>query len=482
MLAKQDELAAPAPAAAAAAAAVTTGAGHDDGVSERVFAPVWSLVAALLGFFVVTLDAVIVNVALPHIRSDLHSSISGLQWVVDGYTLMFAALLLTAGSLSDRVGARRAFAYGLALFVVSSAACGLAPSLTVLVAARFVQGSAAAAIMPASMALLTHAYSDPVKRVRAVGAWAMGGAAASASGPILGGLLTAISWRLIFFVNLPAGMAALLLLTRAVRSPRHAAPVDWAGQVTVMVGMAGLVFGVITTGRSGLGSPPVLIALGLALLSLGAFTVLQLRQRHPMMPPALFRSRTVSVSMAIGFAFMIGYYGLPFVMSLYFQDLRGVTALETGVLFLPMMIIGLILNPVVSRVTPITGARVLIISGLLSMSAGLAVIGLMPSSTPVISFALLMMSAGLAGPLVMPPTMALLLHAVPAQRAGVASGIFNTSRQVGGALAIAVFGALIAHRHAFIHGLRASVFIAAAVTFAAAAVSLLIEPSTRAQP
>ena len=153
----------------------------------------WSLAAALLGFFMVTLDAVIVNVALPNIRQELAGGITGLQWVVDGYTLMFAALLLSAGSLSDRIGARRAFGAGLVLFTLASAACGLAPSLAALVAARFVQGAAAAAMMPASMALVTHAYPDPDRRARAVALWSLGGVAASTSGPLLGGVLSVVS-------------------------------------------------------------------------------------------------------------------------------------------------------------------------------------------------------------------------------------------------------------------------------------------------
>ena len=171
-----------------------------------VSAPGWSLAAALLGFFVVTLDAVIVNVALPDIRRDLAGGMSGLQWVMDGYTLMFAALLLSAGSLSDRAGARRAFGAGMAVFVLASAVCGLAPTLSALVAARFVQGTAAAAMMmPSSMALITHAYPDPVRRARAVALWSMGGVAASTSGPVLGGLLSLVSWRLIFLsTSLPA--------------------------------------------------------------------------------------------------------------------------------------------------------------------------------------------------------------------------------------------------------------------------------------
>ena len=441
-------------------------------------APGWSLAAALLGFFVVTLDAVIVNVALPDIRTDLHGSMSGLQWVVDGYTLMFAALLLSAGSLADRIGARRAFGAGVVVFVAASAGCGVAPNLAALVAARFVQGSAAAAMMPASMALVSHAYPDPVRRARAVAIWSMGGAIASSSGPILGGVLTAVSWRWIFLVNVPVGLVALGLLTPTVNAPHRRVPFDGAGQVAAVAGMGGLTYGAIETGAAGIAAPQVLIAFAIAAVGLVAFGVTQARGRHPMMPLDLFRSRTVSVAVATGFAFMVAYYGLPFVMSLYLQQLRGLSPLGTGVVFLPMMLIGLILTPFIARLVERVGARTLVIAGLLAMTAGLVVIGLLPAATPVVGLSLLMILVGLGGPLVMPPIMALLLHAVPAHRAGLASGVFNTSRQVGGALAVAVFGALLASRATFVHGLRVSLLIAAAVALATAAVSLLIPSQT----
>lgn len=436
-------------------------------------APGWSLAAALLGFFVVTLDAVIVNVALPAVRRDLAGGISGLQWVVDGYTLMFAALLLSAGSLSDRIGARRAFGAGMVLFVLASAACGLAPSLPVLVVARLVQGSAAAALMPASMALLSQAYPDPARRARALGMWAMGGAAASTAGPLLGGLLSAVSWRLIFFVNVPAGAVTLVLLARAGRSPRHSVPFDWAGQVAAVAAMGGLTYGAIEAGAAGITAPRVLVAFAVAAVALAAFLVLQARGRHPMLPLSLFRSRTVSVSVAIGFAFMVGYYGLPFVMSLYLQQQRGLSALGAGVTFVPMMVVGGALNPFTARLSERFGARSLIACGLLSMTSGLVVIGLLPGTAPVALLSVLMILVGLAGPLVMPPVMALLLRAVPPRRAGVASGVFNTSRQVGGALAIAVFGALVSSRATFLPGLRLSLLIAAGIAVAAACVSAL---------
>jgi MFS transporter, DHA2 family, methylenomycin A resistance protein len=437
----------------------------------------WSLAAALLGFFMVTLDAVIVNVALPDIRHELAGGISGLQWVVDGYTLMFAALLLSAGSLADRAGARRAFGTGMVAFVAASVACGLAPTLGVLVTVRLVQGCAAAAMMPASMALISHAYPGPARRASAVALWSMGGVAASTSGPVLGGLLTLVSWRLIFFVNVPAGLAALAMLARAARSPSQPAPFDWAGQVAAVLAMGGLTYGAIETGTSGITAPTVLAAFAVALGAGTAFGLLQARGRHPMLPLELFRSRTVRLTVIAGFAFMVGYYGLPFVMSLYLQELRGLSALDTGIAFLPMMAVGGVLTPFTARLAARFGARALIITGLASMTAGLGVISLLPGSTPVAILAVAMMLTGLAGPLVMPPVIALLLHAVPSRQAGVAGGVLNTSRQVGGALAIAVFGALLADRATFLHGLRVSLLIAAAI---AAVTAILTVPLSRA--
>lgn len=438
-----------------------------------------ALGAAVLGFFIITLDAVIVNVALPAMRTELGGGITGLQWVVDGYTLLFAAFLLSAGSLTDRVGARRAFGVGLVLFAAASAACGLAPNLAALVGARFVQGTAAAMMMPSSMALIGQAYPDKIQRARAIAIWALGGSVASSCGPVLGGLLTLASWRWIFLVNVPVVALALLLLSRTARSPRRTMPFDWTGQVTAVIAMGGLTYGAIEAGSAGFSSPPVLAAFAVAVLASAAFLAAQARGVHPMVPLDLFRSRPVDVSIGVGVAFVVGYYGLPFVMSLYLQQLRGLSALGTGLVFLPMMLVGLILTPFSARLAERLGARRLVSAGLLSMTSGLAALGLVAPTAPVWVMAALMGVVGLAGPLVMPPVTAVLLNAVPAQRAGTASGVFNASRQTGGALAVAVFGALLAAPAGFVHGLRLSLLIAAAVALAAAAVgSRLLDQQT----
>jgi EmrB/QacA subfamily drug resistance transporter len=389
---------------------------------------------------------------------------------------MFAALLLSAGALSDRIGARQAFGAGLAVFVIASATCGLAPSLGALVVARFMQGAAAAVMMPSSMALIGQAYPDSVKRARAVAVWAMGGAVASSSGPVLGGLLTLITWRMIFFINLPVGAVAILLLLLARTRPaaHRTVPFDWVGQVTAVLAMGGLTYGAIAAGADGFTAPRVVTAFVVAVVALAAFLIAQARGAHPMVPLDLFRSRAVSVAAAIGCAFIVGYYGLPFVMSLYLQRLRGLSALATGVVFLPMMLIGAFLTPFSARIAEHLGERLLITGGLVLMTAGLVILAFVPSSMPVWALAMLMVLVGLAGPLVMPPMTGVLLNSVPGHRAGTASGVFNTSRQVGGALAVAVFGALLANQSTFMQGLRTSLLIAAGVALAAASASLLL--------
>lgn len=433
-----------------------------------------TLIAAMLGFFIITLDAVIVNVALPVIGRDLGGGMTGLQWIVDGYTLMFAALLLSAGVLSDRIGARRAFAGGLIIFVAASMACGLAPSLGVLVGARFILGTAAAVMMPSSMALIGRAYPDPVKRARAVAVWAIGGAVAASSGPVLGGVLTMIDWRWIFFINVPVGAVALFLLFRTAASPRHQAPFDWLGQTSAVLAMAALTYGTIEAGVDGLTAARVVIAFVVALAASVVFVTSQLRSAHPMVPPNLLRSRNVTIANAIGFAFMVGYYGLPFVMSLYLQQLRGLSPLDTGLAFLPMVLISACLTPFSARLVERFSARAVIATGLMLMTVGLAGIALQPPSAPIWLLSALMVLVGPGGPFVAPPVAAVLLNSVPDHQAGTASGVFNTSRQVGGALAVAVFGALLAQQASFMHGVRTSLLLAAGVALVTAAVSLLL--------
>ncbi|MEU9287182.1 MFS transporter [Streptomyces sp. NPDC048275] len=437
-----------------------------------------ALAAAVLGFFVITLDALVVNVALPSISDDLGGGITGLQWVMDGYTLMFAALLLSSGALSDRIGARRAYGAGFALFIAASVACGLAPTLGVLVGARLVQGVGAAVMLPASMALIREAYQDPAKRARAIAIWAMGAAVASAAGPVVGGFLTELSWRAIFFVNLPVGVLVLLLFTHIARSPRQNTPFDWIGQIAAVVAMGGLTYGVIEAGADGFGEPRVLVALVAAVVALVVFVVAQARGKHPMVPLDMFRSRNVVIPLLGGFAFTVGFYGLVFVFSLYFQELRGLSSLAAGLAFLPMTIVTAFMNLLAARAAEKFGARVPIAFGLFFMAVGLTVLCVVPGSTATWVMALLMVPVGIGGALAVPALTAVLLDNVAANRAGTASGVLNTCRQLGGALAVAVFGHLVASQATFVHGMRVSLMIAAVLLFVIAAAALTLKKPT----
>jgi MFS transporter, DHA2 family, methylenomycin A resistance protein len=428
----------------------------------------------MLGFFVVALDAQIVNVALPDIGDALGGGLSGLQWVVTGYTLTFSSLLLFAGTLSDRIGARRAYALGVATFVLASAVCGFAPSLGVLVAARVAQGVGAALITPTSLALIREAYDDVKRRAKAVAYWALGGSVAAAAGPIIGGILTELDWRIIFFINLPVGIMAIALLTRVAESPRRPHRFDIVGQVAALVALIGLTYAVIEGGSQGYGEPQIVASFTAAAIGAVVFLLAQKRGRNPMVPLDLFRARPVAISLAAAFVTMAGFYGVVFVQSLYFQDVRSASPLETGLLFLPMTALVATLNPVAARTAIRFGSRVPIIGGQVLMVLGLLGLAVAPVDLPLWAVALLMVPVGVGGSFTVPPLTSLLLDAVPAPHVGTASGVLNTARQVGGSMGVAASGAVIAHMTGFMPGLRFSLGALAVLVTATAALSRLL--------
>ena len=447
------------------AAATTPGAG-------------FALGAALLGFFVVTLDALIVSVALPSIGRELGGGITGLQWVVDGYTLMLAALLLSAGSISDRIGAKRAFGVGMLVFLATSMACGLAPDLPLLVAARFVQGSGAAVMMPATLALIREAYPDATARTRALAFWSVGGSVGAAAGPLLGGALAAWDWRWIFFINIPVGAVALALLARVQPSPRRRVPFDLIGQLTAVLALGGLTYALIEGGRRGFASAPVLTALIVAPVSLALFLTDQARSAHPMMPLDLFASRRVVAGLVAGFALNVGFYGAAFVFSLYFQTFRGQSALATGLLFLPMTAQTAAVSFASAAATRKFGARPTMVTGQLIMATGLLILCLVPPDTSVWLVSVLLIPIAFGGVFAVPAMTGLILAAVPPDRAGLASGVLNAFRQVGGALAVAVYGVLVSGS-SFITGLRAGLIGAGVLLGTTALVGVMAKSSRR---
>ncbi len=434
-----------------------------------------SLLLASLGFFLITLDILIVNVALTQISRELGGGTVGQQWVVDGYTLLFAALLLFAGNLSDRVGSKRAFSVGVALFGLTSAACAFAPTIATLIAARAGQGVAAALMLPSSMALIREAFPDPARRARALGTWAVGGAVAAAVGPLLGGILTTLDWRWVFGINIPVCAVMLLLVARIPTSPRRAMPFDWAGQILCFVALSALIYGLIHGGSVGFGSVQVIVPLAVAVTGFVAFVAVEARVTHPMMPLSLFRPPDMRIALTIGFAFMVGWFGTVFLGSLFLQQHLGVPPLWAGLAFLPSALISVAGNLTSGRMTNRFGPRAPVLVGLTSMVVGLTAMTLTaPLGLPLLTAALII-PVGAGGSLAMPPTTGLVLASVAPELAGTASAVFNTFRQVGGAVAIAVFGALIVDRERFVPGMQVSLTIAAAVLLVAALASLRIQ-------
>ncbi|MET8684288.1 MFS transporter [Streptomyces sp. NPDC004732] len=413
--------------------------------SSSSSSPSLALVAALLGFTVITIDVTAVNIALPDIRAGLHGGMAGLQWVVDAYTLMFAALMLSAGALADRAGARRAYVLGVGLFTVASLACALAPGIGTLIAARVAQGAGAAVVMPASLALIRQAYDDPRRRARAIALWTVGGSVSVAVGPVLGGVLTeAAGWRSVFLLNLPVGAVILFLLARVARSPRRPAPLDLAGQATAVLALAGLAFAVIEGGHLGWTSVPVLAAFAVALAAGAAFHRAEKRHSAPMVPLALLRQRQVGVALAVGFAVNAGFYGVTFLLGLYYQQLRGMSGVEAGLMFVPLAAIITSTNLISPRAAERLGRRTVIVLGQAILA--LAMFALVPlgADTPLWLVLVLLVPTGLGGAFAVPALTAQLLDSVPGERAGTASGLLNSLRQTGGAMSVALFGALLA--------------------------------------
>ncbi|MBH1935705.1 MFS transporter [Streptomyces sp. AV19] len=407
--------------------------------------PSAALIVSLLGFTVITIDVTAVTIALPTIRSSLHGGMAGLQWVIDAYTLMFAALMLSAGALADRAGARRAYTVGVALFTLASLGCALAPGIGWLIGARIAQGGAAAVVMPASLALIRQAYEDPARRARAIALWTVGGSVSLAAGPVLGGLLVdSVGWRAVFLLNIPVGAVVLALLTRTAPSPRRPRALDPAGQLTAVLALAGLTFAVIEGGHAGWTSPAVAGAAAVAVVAGLAFVVTERRHPQPMVPLGMFRRRGVALPLVIGFAANAGFYGVVFLLGLYYQQLRGMSGTAAGLMFVPLSAVITGANLLSPRLAERLGRRPVILAGQAVLS--LAMFTLLPlgDGTPVWQVVLLLIPMGVGGALIVPALTALLMDAVPAHQAGTVSGLFNAVRQTGGALSVAVFGVLVA--------------------------------------
>jgi DHA2 family methylenomycin A resistance protein-like MFS transporter len=433
---------------------------------------VLTLAAMSLGYAVVQLDVTIVNTALSSIGKSLGGGVSELQWIVSAYTIVFAAFILTAGALGDRIGAKRVFMAGFAIFTLASVACALAANATVLIVARAIQGLGAAILVPNSLALLNHAYPDAKQRGRAVGIWAAGASLALTAGPLVGGgLIALVGWRSIFLVNLPIGIAGLWLTwvyaTETTRSPQR--EIDLPGQIAAIAALGCLAGAIIEGGTLGWRHPFVVAGFVTSMALAILFVWQERRAVQPMLPLSLFSHRMFALTSLVGLLVNVAFYGLIFVFSLYFQRVNGMSPFATGLAFVPMMGAVLPVNLVAARVAERIGAPVTIAVGAALAACGcLALLGI-GQGTPYWATCgqLIVIGAGLG--LLVPPLTSTLLGSVEKSRSGIAAGVLNATRQTGSVLGVALFGSLAGQADAFIAGAHASLVISAALLLAAGA-------------
>jgi len=412
------------------------------------------LAIACVAQFMVVLDVSIVNVALPSIGRDLHYTPSGLQWVVNAYVLTFAGFLLLGGRAADLFGRRRVFLFGLGLFTIASLAGGVAQDSTWLTTARAVQGIGGALLSPATLTIIVTTFA-PERRAWALGVWSAVAGAGGAAGSILGGVLTStLSWRWVLFVNIPIGVAGMIAglvwLTESRASDRGgpAPRLDIGGAITVTLGLGALVYAIVGTETHSWGSSQTLILLAVAVVLLAVFTVIELRLvRHPLVPFSLFRSRSVSGANMVMFLVGAAFFAMWYFLSLYLQNVLGYSALRAGLAFLPMAVAIIIGAQASSRLLPRIGVRPLLLTGTVLATVGFAWLSRI---TPAASYWEHVFGPGciisLALGVLFTPLAAAATTGVSFSDAGLASGVLNTSRQIGGSLGLAVLATIATDR------------------------------------
>jgi EmrB/QacA subfamily drug resistance transporter len=446
----------------------------------------WTLVAVCTGVFMLLLDVTIVNVALPDIQKSLHASLSDLQWVVDAYALTLAALLLTAGSVADRLGRRIVFAVGIVVFTGGSLLCGVAADPTFLALSRALQGVGGAIMFATSLALLSSAFVGR-ERGTAFGIFGAITGIAVAVGPVLGGAITTgLSWRWIFFVNVPVGVLALLVTLSRVRESHdpRARRIDYAGFATFSLGLGALVYGLIRANEDGWGATNVVGSLLAAVVLLGAFVAVEYVQREPMFDLGLVRVPTFVGGLVSAFGISASLFSLLTYLVLYIQNLLGYSAIEAGIRFLPLTGAIFLTAGIAGRLSARVPTRLLIGPGFVLIGIGLLLMhGLTPASDWTALLAGLIV-AGVGAGLVNVPLASTAVAVVEPARAGMASGVNATFRQVGIATGIAVLGAIFSHGigvnpspQAFVDGLNQIMLVGAGVAFVSAVAAFaLIRP------
>jgi len=436
----------------------------------------WTLLAVALATFMTYLDNNVVNVAMPAIQRDLGLGISGLEWVVSSYILVFASLLLAGGRLADVYGRRRLFLIGLGVFTLASLTAGLAGNVTLLIASRAAQGLGAALVTPTTLAIISATYTDTRRRAAAVGVWSAVGALALAVGPLIGGVFSQhVSWNWIFYINVPVGVATMILGRWAIgesRASTTATRMDLPGIISSALGLFALTYALIEGHDQGWTSATILACFAVAIVAATVFVGLERRADAPMVNLSLFGERAFSGGLIALVMWGFGLFGIYFFTSLYLQNVLGFSATKAGAAFVPMALLMAAGAVVSERLTHRLGAHRVVAVAMLAMAGGIASVSLLGAGA---SFADLMPSfavIGIGGGLTVPLT-ASVLEAMPRSEAGVASGIFNASREVSGLLGITVIGAILTARQAvelrtgtaqveaFLGGYRAGLLVAA---------------------
>ncbi|WP_300612114.1 MFS transporter [Trebonia sp.] len=419
------------------------------------------LAICCLSLFIVGLDVTIVNVALPAIGRDFRAPVSGLQWTIDAYLLVIASLLMLSGSTADRIGRRRVFQTGLALFTLGSLACSLAPGLGALIAFRALQAVGGSMLNPVAMAIISNTFTDPAERARAIGMWGSVFGLSLALGPVVGGaLVDSVGWRGVFWVNIPVGVAALILTALFVPESRAALGrrLDPFGQILIIMLLGTVTYGIIEGPAYGWGSARIVACFAVAAAALAVFLWYEPRRTQPLVDLRFFRSLPFSGAAVTAVTGMCAFAGFLFLMTLYLQDVRGVRPLVAGLFLVPMAVVMAASAPLAGRVIARRGTRIpLLISGAGIIGGGLLLVFLTPSSPAwyVIACCLVF---GVGQGWLNAPITTNAVAGMPLSQAGVAAGIASTGRQVGSSLGVAIVGSVLA---ANLHGPLAAGFTAA---------------------
>ena len=419
------------------------------------------LVICCLSLFIVGMDTTIVNVALPSIGRDLHASVSGLQWTIDGYTLVLASLLMLSGATADRVRRRRVFQIGLATFTVGSGLCSLAPGLGWLVAFRMVQAVGGSMLNPVAMSIITNTFTDRAERARALGVWGGTFALSMALGPVLGGLLVgSVGWRGVFWVNIPVGLAAIALAARFV--PESKAPTprrpDPVGQALIIVMLGSLTYAIIEGPDLGWHAPVIVTLFAVAAVALAVFVAYEAHRTEPVLDPRFFRSAPFAGSVLTAISAFAALGGFLFLATLYLQDVRGLSALSAGLHMVPMAVAMAIGAVGSSRILARWGGRWPMMGAGAALAVGGVLLSGITASSSTLSLIVTFTVFGLGSGMVNAPITQAAVSGMPFSQAGVASGIASTSRQIGTSLGVAVTGSILA---ASLHGPLRAGFVAA---------------------